>query len=294
MEKALLQDVQEEKLSLFHRYKFLFLRRITQLTILILYIGGNIYGWQILQGNLSSSKILNTIPMADPFAVLQILASGSLVAIDTIIGALIVALFYATVGGRAFCAWVCPMNMVTDLANWIRRKFKLDRDEFHPLTISRNVRYWILVVSIIISIFVATPAFELISPISILHRGLIFGMGFGWTVVAAVFFFDLFVVKNGWCGHLCPLGAFYSIIGKKSLIRVYHDHDKCTLCMECKAVCPEKPVLHMVGKDGFNSFVNAGACINCGRCVEVCPSEALSFKFRLKNPKKEENYVKEV
>ncbi|MEZ0322859.1 MAG: quinol dehydrogenase ferredoxin subunit NapH [Hydrogenothermaceae bacterium] len=283
---------EEKKGSILHRYKYLFLRRFTQITILVLYIGGNVYSWKILQGNLSSSKIMNVIPMADPYAVLQIFATGSLVAIDTLIGALIVLFFYAVIGGRAFCAWVCPMNMITDLANWIRRKFKLDKDEYHPLTISRNVRYWILAVSFVISAFVMTPAFEMVNPISMLHRGLIFGMGFGWTVVAAVFFFDLFVVKNGWCGHLCPLGAFYSIIGKKSLIRVYHNHDKCTLCMECKAVCPEKPVLHMVGKDGFNSFVNSGACINCGRCIEVCPADALSFKFRLKNPQKEEkNHV---
>lgn len=287
MEEAVKLTQEEDNRTFFQKYKFLILRRITQITILTLYIGGNIYGWKILQGNLSQSRLFEKVPLSDPYAVLQILASGSLVAIDTMIGALIILFFYATIGGRAFCSWVCPMNMVTDLANFIRRKFQLDRDEFHPLYISRNVRYWILGLSLVISFIVATPAFELISPISILHRGLIFGMGLGWTVVAAVFFFDLFVVKNGWCGHLCPLGGFYSLIGRKSLIRVYHNHDKCTLCMECKSVCPEKPVLHMVGKDGFNAFVR-GACTNCGRCVEVCPAEALNFKLSLKNPNKEE------
>jgi ferredoxin-type protein NapH len=287
MENVVEKPIEEEKGSLFHRYKFLFLRRLTQITILTLYIGGNVYGWKILQGNLSSSKILGTIPMADPFAVLQILATGVLVATDTLIGALIVMLFYATIGGRAFCSWVCPVNMVTDLANWIRKKFKLDRDEFHPLYINRNVRYWILGLSIIISAIAGTAAFEMVSPISILHRGLIFGMGFGWTIVASIFFFDLFVIKNGWCGHLCPLGAFYSIIGQKSIIRVHHNHEKCTLCMECKSVCPEKQVLSMVGKDGYTSFVNSGACINCGRCIEVCPADALNFKLKIKNPEKE-------
>ncbi|MFT8144368.1 4Fe-4S binding protein, partial [Salmonella enterica subsp. enterica serovar Enteritidis] len=56
-------------------------------------------------------------------------------------------------------------------------------------------------------------AFELVSPIGILHRGVIFGMGMGGAAVLSIFLFDLFAVKNGWCGHVCPLGGFYSLIG---------------------------------------------------------------------------------
>jgi hypothetical protein len=35
-----------------------------------------------------------------------------------------------------------------------------------------------------------------------------------WAVLLAVFLFDLFVMRHGWCGHLCPVGAFYSLIGR--------------------------------------------------------------------------------
>ncbi len=61
-----------------------------------------------------------------------------------------------------------------------------------------------------------------------MQRGVIFGFGAGASIIVAIFLFDLFGVKNGWCGHLCPLGATYSIIGKKSLIRVSHNHENCT------------------------------------------------------------------
>lgn len=50
-------------------------------------------------------------------------------------------------------------------------------------------------------------AFEFVSPISMLHRGIVFGMGFGWSAIAMIFLFDLFVLKNGWCGHVCPFCA---------------------------------------------------------------------------------------
>ncbi len=265
-----------------YKHRFLIARRIVQLSIIGLYIAGNAYGWSILKGNLSSSKIFDVIPMTDPYAVLQMFAAGTLLAIDVIIGAVIVTIFYALIGGRAFCSWVCPMNMVTDFANWLRVKTGLHKDEWQ-LRISRKTRYWILGVSLVLSFLVAAPAFEFVSPISMLHRGLVFGMGFGWVAVLGVFLFDLFVTKNGWCGHLCPLGGFYSLISKPSVIRVKHDADKCTLCMNCKNVCPEKQVLWMVGKESV--FVSSGECINCGRCIEVCNDDALNFGLRLKPTK---------
>jgi len=265
-----------------YKHRFLITRRITQLTIIGLYIAGNAYGWKILTGNLSSSKILDVIPMADPYAVLQMFAAGTLLATDVLIGAAIVLVFYGLIGGRAFCSWVCPMNMVTDFANWLRVKTGIHKDEWQ-LRISRKARYWILVLSLILSFLIAAPAFEFVSPISMLHRGLVFGMGFGWAAVLGVFLFDLFVTKNGWCGHLCPLGGFYSLISKPSVIRVKHDADKCTLCMNCKNVCPEKQVLWMVGKESV--FVSSGECINCGRCIEVCNDDALNFGLRVKPTK---------
>ncbi|WP_029522781.1 quinol dehydrogenase ferredoxin subunit NapH [Persephonella sp. KM09-Lau-8] len=274
------------KNNIIYKHRFLIARRIVQISILLLYIAGNVYGWKILQGNLSSSKLFDVIPLADPYATLQLFATGALLATDVIIGALIVLFFYMFIGGRAFCSWVCPINMVTDLANWIRVKTGIHREEWQ-LRLSRKVRYWVLGLSLVVSFIIAAPAFELISPISMLHRGLIFGMGFGWVAVLGVFLFDLFVTKNGWCGHVCPLGGFFSLVTKPSAVRVKHDADKCTLCMNCKNICPEKQVLWMVGKESV--FVSSGECTNCGRCIEVCNDDALNFGFRYKPNKEEKN-----
>ncbi len=253
------------------------MRRFTQIAILALYIGANLWGWKILQGNLSSSKLFDVVPLADPYAVLQIFATGSLVAADALIGAIIITLFYATVGGRAFCSYVCPVNMVTDLANFLRRKWNLDKFE-KKWWASRNIRYWVIGISFILSFVLGTAAFELVSPVSMTHRGLIFGMGFGWAAIVTIFLFDLFILKNGWCGHICPLGGFYSLIGRFSLFRVRHNQPNCTLCMKCKEVCPEKEVLYMIGKK--SQIVDMGECTLCGRCVEVCDDDALGFSIR--------------
>ncbi len=257
--------------------KYLVLRRVTQLSLLFLYFAGNYFGWKVLQGDLSSSVLFGTVPLSDPFAVLQILATGAIIGTNAVVGALVIALFYGLVGGRAFCSWVCPVNMITDLAAWLRRKLLIDKIE-RKIWITRNLRYYMVVLALIVSAISGLAAFEIVSPITIFNRGVIFGFGAGIGFLVVIFLFDLFVVKNGWCGHICPLGGVHSIIGKYSLLRVKHNSDNCTLCMKCKDVCPEVQVLGMIGKR--SEAVSKVECTNCGRCVDVCDDDALEFHIR--------------
>ncbi|QOY54137.1 quinol dehydrogenase ferredoxin subunit NapH [Candidatus Sulfurimonas marisnigri] len=263
--------------TLWNNYRYLFFRRFTQLSILVLYFLANAWGWSVLKGNLSSSLLLNTVPLSDPYAALQMLAAGAVLSADLLLGAFIVTIFYLLIGGRVFCSWVCPVNIVTDAAALLRRKLGVDAISRRQPA-SRNMRYWVLVLSLIISAIMGITAFEFISPISMLHRGIVFGLGFGWAAMLIIFLFDLFVLKNGWCGHVCPLGGFYSLLGNFSLIRVSHSEENCTLCMKCKTVCPEHQVLHMVGKESLP--VLSGECTNCARCIEVCDDDALNFSIR--------------
>ncbi len=257
--------------------KFLILRRVVQISLMVLYFGANAWGWSIIMGNLSSSLIFGFIPMSDPYSVLQMFVAGAIIASDVFLGVLIAVLFYGIIGGRAFCSWVCPVNMITDLANYLRRKLGFNQIQ-KKQPASRNMRYWVIAISLVISSAFGITAFEFVSPVSMVHRGIIFGMGFGWAAIVVIFLFDLFVLKNGWCGHICPIGGVYSIIGRFSLIRVDYEEEKCTLCMKCKEVCPEVQVLYMVGKK--SEQVLSGECTNCARCIEVCDDDALNFSIR--------------
>ena len=258
--------------------KYLLLRRSTQIGLMFLYFAANAYGWNILAGTFGTSYLFGVIPLADPYTTLQVLATGFILATDVLLGAAIITMFYFVVGGRAFCSWVCPINMVTDLANWLRRKLNLDKEEVNYRFIKRSARYWIMVLGLIVSAIVGIAAFEVVSPITIMQRGIVFGFGMGGAIVLGIFLFDLFGVKNGWCGHLCPLGAAYAVIGSKSLVRVKHNHENCTDCMDCKTICPENQVLHMINKSSIS--VTDGDCTNCGRCIDVCNDDALGFSIR--------------
>ena len=62
--------------------------------------------------------------------------------------------FYLLVGGRAYCAWVCPMNPVTDAAHWLRMRLGIAASA----QVSRTTRYWLLAMSLLVSAVTGTLA----------------------------------------------------------------------------------------------------------------------------------------
>ncbi|EGR0266858.1 quinol dehydrogenase ferredoxin subunit NapH [Vibrio alginolyticus] len=264
-----------EKLGWWRAHRFLILRRLCQFTIIALFMAGPTLG--ILTGNLSSSMLLDTVPLSDPLIVLQALATGHVPEFNALLGVVIVVVFYAILAPRAFCAWVCPLNIVTDLAAWLRRKLNIKASyRWSPM-----IRYWLIPVLMLGSALSGAILWTWLDPVAALHRGLVFGMGAGWVLIALVFVLDLLLVEHGWCGHLCPLGATYGVIGRKSLLRVTAvRREDCTKCMDCFYVCPEPEVLRQPLKEGDRRVMDQN-CISCGRCLDVCPEHVFEFKNRL-------------
>jgi ferredoxin-type protein NapH len=262
-------------------HKWLLLRRLSQISVLLLFLLGPWAGLWILKGNLSSSLLLDSVPMTDPVIFLQMLAAGHLgVASEAVTGVLIVLSFYLLVGGRAYCSWVCPVNLVTDGAYWLRARLGLQAGA----RLGHNSKYWMLGMVMVVAAVTGSMAYELVNPVSMLHRGIIFGMGVGWLLIVGIFVFDLFVAKRGWCTHLCPMGAFYGLLGKFSPVRVRADErSKCDDCAECYAVCPESHIIAPVlkGADrGVAPVILSGECTNCGRCIDICGQEVFEFGWR--------------
>ncbi len=260
-------------------HRFLILRRLSQLTVLAVFLIGPWFGIWWVKGNLASSLTFDTLPLTDPYVLVQGLAAGHWPEMAAITGALIVAAFYALISGRLYCSWVCPINPVTDAAGWLHNRLGLQKG-WQP---KRHTRLWILATTLIVSAITGTIAWEFVNPVSMVHRGLIFGMGAAWAFVVAVFLFDVFVSRHGWCGHLCPVGAFYGLLNEKSLLRISAaNRAACDDCMDCFAVCPEPHVITpaLRGKGGDTPLILARDCSACGRCIDVCPEDVFHFTHR--------------
>lgn len=264
-------------------HQWLLARRASQFAVLALFLAGPWLGYWLVKGNLNYSLTLGVLPLADPYVLLQSLATGHRPERNALIGAAIILVAYFLVGGRAYCAWVCPVNVVTDGAHWLRTRLGVRGGA----RLSRTTRYWILAITLALALITGTIAWELVNPVSMLHRGIIFGIGVGWLIIVAVFLLDLFVAERAWCGHLCPVGAFYSVVGKFSPLRVSAvRRAQCNDCADCYAVCPEPLVIKPALKGADHSIgpvILSPNCTNCGRCIDVCSKDVFAFGTRFNN-----------
>lgn len=109
--------------------------------------------------------------------------------------------------GRAYCAWAQsgPIDPVTDLAHWVRGRLGLEAKGWRA---SPTTRLFVLAMILVVSAVTGTVAWELVNPITPPPSAL-------WSsappapasFVVAVFLFDLFVARRGWCSAWCARSA---------------------------------------------------------------------------------------
>jgi len=258
-------------------HHWLLLRRISQLSLLLLFMVGPLGGPWLLDGNFASSVFADRIRLSEPFIVAQQFAAGHRLPATALYGALTLIVFYILFGGRVFCSWVCPINMLTDAAAWLRHRLGLPPGRVPP----RATRYWLLFGVLAAAAATGSLVWEVVNPVTLLPRELLFGFSSGIAVVVAVFIYDFLVAPRGWCGHLCPMGAFYAILGRYSLIRVRaRRRDACTDCADCFIVCPEPQVIKPALKGSGTPVILGSACTNCGRCIDVCAENVFDVTLR--------------
>ncbi|MBB3321559.1 quinol dehydrogenase ferredoxin subunit NapH [Atlantibacter sp. RC6] len=275
------QDAGRDALAVkgvFGAYGWLMARRVTQLLVLALFLSGPWFGVWILRGNYSSSLLLDTVPLSDPLMIAQSLLSGHLPGVLALLGGVLILALYSLAGKRLFCSWICPVNPLTDLAAWLRRRF----DITPSATLPRWLRYLVLAMVLFASALTGSLLWEWVNPVSLMGRGVIFGFGAGIWLLLALFLFDLLVVEHGWCGHVCPVGAMYALAGQKGVFTVSAaGRERCTRCMDCFHVCPEPQVLRspVLNKESPVEISDRD-CMTCGRCVDVCAEKVLKMTTR--------------
>jgi len=265
-------------------HRFLVLRRLSQIAVFALFLLGPLAGVWLIKGNLSASLVMGVVPLTDPFALAQVLATRHWPELSAFTGAAIVIAVYALAGGRMFCSWVCPVNAVTDAAAWLRRRLKISTGKAPR----GGLRYWLIPAVLVACAITGQAVWEFVNPVSMTQRALIFGGGVAWGAAAAVFLFDLLIAPRGWCAHLCPVGATYALVGTASLLRVSARHaGRCNDCADCYAVCPEPQVIVMPlkGKGGAGPVITDRDCTNCGRCIDVCGPDVFTFTHRFDSRK---------
>ncbi|MCK5126065.1 MAG: 4Fe-4S binding protein [candidate division Zixibacteria bacterium] len=292
------------------------LRRIVQLVVLFLLISP-LFQFSFFSGTLISGTILG-INMVDPLAAIDFILATKSVYLPVIIGAVVVLLFYFIIGGRSFCGWVCPMYLVSELIAKLPKSWRAF--SYKP---NHSSKFWLLGILLILSVITSQPVFEIVSPIGIISQNIAMGIdtppkntayieeniqslnelgiktsllpnteaeyvvlfNYSLWLLLSLVLIDIFITRGWWCRYTCPVGAFYTILGKYSPLKIKIDHDSCTNCGDCFTVCLPAEVLAAPVR-GDTAWVNNSSCTNCLNCVDICPEKSLKFSIKMAKEKR--------
>ena len=186
-----------------------------------------------------------------------------------VISALALFLFTA-VAGRLWCGFACPQTVYTEIFMWIERKVEGDRQKRMKLdkgpASARKLglkalkhALWIAVALWTGITFVGyfTPIRELLGHIASLGTG-------PWETFWAVFYGFATYGNAGFmreqvCKYMCPYARFQSAMFDKDTMIVTYDRAR----GEPRGSRSRKADPAALG---------LGSCIDCGLCVEVCPT----------------------
>lgn len=224
-------------------------------------------------GSLSSSTIAGVV-LADPFAVLETIVASKDVVVGAVVGALPILMLYGIVRGRAFCGWACPVNLVLEPLDALRAKLGIKvRERGCP----RHVKLWVALGALVVAAITGQLVWEAVNPISLFSKGLLFGSLTGLATFIGIIVVDLVWGHRVWCRALCPLGGFYEAVGTVGMVNVKMNYDACIHCDKCKRVCLCDPEILDGVLSGEDKRVKAGDCMLCGKCVDACPTKALTI-----------------
>lgn len=189
--------------------------------------------------------------------------------------------------GRFICGFLCPFGWFQDLLHKIPCK-KFSTKKLKPL---RWIKYIVLLLTVILlpaflvnDVGISDPIFckyicpqgvlEGAMPLSIVNEGIRQALGVLFTrkliillvvVVLSILFYRPF------CKWICPLGAFYALMNKVSLLGIQVDDRRCISCGKCARVCKMDV--------DITKTPDHTECIRCGKCIKECPAEALRFRY---------------
>lgn len=260
-------------------------RRVTAGVFLSLLMLARFEWFPWFRGTTSGTMLLDMIPFVDPLAAVELLVASRSITTTVVIGAGILILVSVLLG-PIFCGFVCPLGLMLDLNQTLRRVFRsrvLQRSKRHPVSkaVPHWFRYAILGLLVGFAFVTGIPLFQAISPINMLVRALALGSLVGLVAVGAIVALEWFLPRV-WCRALCPLGACYSILGRRAIWRVWINPKTSgqIRCKQCQIRCP----MGIEIMDGYtlpgHESITHPSCIRCGDCVDICPNSVLGLRFR--------------
>ncbi|WP_397303856.1 cytochrome c oxidase accessory protein CcoG [Nonlabens ulvanivorans] len=191
-----------------------------------------------------------------------------------IIGVVFV-IFFTVAFGRIFCGWMCPQTIFMEMVfrrieYWIEgdrgKQIRLDKQKWDAEKIRKKGTKWFIfaVISFIIAnVFLAyligsDQLFKYIKDGPLAHLSTLLSL----IIFTAVFYFVFAWFREQVCIIACPYGRLQGVLLDDKSIIVAYDHKR--------GEKEEGRALFKKNED--RAATGKGDCIDCGQCVQVCPT----------------------
>lgn len=191
---------------------------------------------------------------------------------------------------RGFCGYLCPLGTTIDLFDWAIagrvKRFQVPGDGWWV-----HIKYYLLT-AILLAACGGILISGFFSAIPVVTRGYLFlldplqsGIARGWHLIPTLnvgHFLSIglflcvlslgFLRPRFWCKYVCPSGAVFSL-GNLFRVTERKVESSCINCNKCVEICPFDAI-----KPDFTTRTTD--CTLCQSCAGVCPTHAIKFVER--------------
>jgi cytochrome c oxidase accessory protein FixG len=238
-------------------------RTLTQVVLIILFM---VLPWIKINGH--QALLLNIYERRFAFFGITFFAhDGPLIFFLLAIGTLGLA-FATAVWGRVWCGWACPQTVFIDgvfrrIEKWVEGDYihrrQLDQEDLSFKKLWKKTLKWFLYFFVSTNIAHSFAAYfigaERLAHMSLSNPTENWDTFLIVTFITLVILFDFGWFREQFCIIMCPYGRFQSVLMDKNSIAVLYDE---------KRGEPRK------GSPDYET--QKGDCVNCTRCVQVCPT----------------------
>jgi ferredoxin-type protein NapH len=190
----------------------------------------------------------------------------------------------AVFSGRVFCGWACPMGLIQDALCRVPKLPATCRPPFGRVDGYLKYLKYVALVVVVLLIFThnlqwarpyeyvtRSPSLWNLEAVSVAWNlgGGAYKIRFGILAIAII---GALFVKRFFCRYMCPLGALLGVFNKMSVFGLRRAQSQCDHCGKYPRECITYTV------------PDTTECVMCGECVQGCPTKAISYGLRSRNP----------
>ena len=177
-------------------------------------------------------------------------------------------IFFSILGNKIFCGWICPLGCLQEFIYKVSKGLKKIQVSFF---ITNSVRFSLILLFSIYVYFFEMNIYDLFNPFELFHWHLdtYILLVISMVIAGSLIFFRPF------CHFLCPAGFLTWLFEQISIFKIHKNIAKCTQCKKCIKEGPCAAIEPII-----NDQTIVPDCYACGKCIESCPEDALTFSLK--------------